>query len=125
MGKLKKIISLRYPNIQVIEKMNGPFEIEYLGVKFVAPGPILYLWEIDDKFLILWLDEKLHEPNIQCFDITGKPLWLIGDTNKMGHRQMGPITQKKDGTLEVWNGAFEFDVDLETGKLSNPVYRTW
>ena len=125
MEKLIRLVDFGYPSFREIRKIEGEFELEYLGMKFKAPGPILSLFSFKEKYILHWITNDSSKPNIAAFDKALNRLWTMEDTKKLGHNQMGSLAQEEDGRIRVWNGAIYFDIDLHTGKLSNPVYCVW
>ena len=106
--------------------------------KVVFDQPIVDFLVHNDRVIVMFelADEMEDDPdfgrNIFAYDETGKELWRIEDSGIVGpgreddkevpwsYTGMG---QEADGRIIVSEPfGFEFDLDPETGKISNPVF---
>ena len=68
--------------------------------------------------------------NVFAYDRSGKQLWRIEDAKVMrGGRTVDKVSQgctglqlKEDGTIHAWVVDWRYDLDPETGEISNPKY---
>ena len=103
---------------------------------------ITYEREIDvilplsDRFLVLFDVFEFSESdpdagrNLFAYDSTGKQLWRVQDAKmkrrgrtveKLSQGYTG-LRQGKDGTIYAWVMDWRYELDPNTGKISNPKY---
>ncbi|RDC58436.1 hypothetical protein DU508_00055 [Pedobacter chinensis] len=108
---MKSISTLYYNQNKVI--INGYDNI-------IAPAKIIQCLVIDDRFIILLLDEKgmFSKTNVHCYNIDGLLQWAIGELDFVNARYYTSIYVLSDLFLYAYNiCGVEVKLNYQTGEV--------